>query len=319
MKNLLATVAFGAVLSSLAIDDGMEKMQFKFASVAEGQKVLSKRDDFVERLSAFDRAGRLKTDQRVSEEQFLEFVTNNVVAFTPQELSLVGGALKDLKPKLARFSLSWPQSILLIKTTGKEEGDAAYTRGTAIIIPQSKLSDDAKAIESLLCHEMFHVLSRNDATLKEKLYATIGFQKCNEVEFPTHLVRITNPDAPKNDHWIKVKSAGKDVMVVPILFANPSQYDTRNGGEFFRYLKFKLLVVTPAGANKVEYDTKNATLLDVNGVDGFFQQVGQNTGYIIHPEEILADNFVLVANATKEVPSPDVLVKLAEALASTQR
>ena len=28
---------------------------------------------------------------------------------------------------------------------------------------------------------------------------------------------------------------------------------------------------------------------------GFFEQVGRNTGYIIHPDEILAENFVKLA------------------------
>ena len=36
-----------------------------FATVEEGKRVLTSRDDYVERMSAFDRAARLKTDRVV--------------------------------------------------------------------------------------------------------------------------------------------------------------------------------------------------------------------------------------------------------------
>ena len=44
------------------------------------------------------------------------------------------------------------------------------------------------------------------------------------------------------------------------------------------------------------------------------EQVGKNTDYIIHPEEILAENFaLLVLNETK-VASPEILQKMREVL-----
>ena len=50
-------------------------------------------------------------------------------------------------------------------------------------------------------------------------------------------------------------------------------------------------------------------LLEVEEIDGFFEQIGKNSNYIIHPEEILADNFSLLVMGQK-VPSPWVLDKL---------
>ena len=47
---------------------------FSFATVEQGKELLTKRDAFVERLSAFDRAARIKTDKAVSEEEFLQHV-----------------------------------------------------------------------------------------------------------------------------------------------------------------------------------------------------------------------------------------------------
>jgi hypothetical protein len=43
--------------------------------------------------------------------------------------------------------------------------------------------------------------------------------------------------------------------------------------------------------------------------------VGRNTDYIIHPEEILAENFALLVLGAGNVPSPEVLTRMREALA----
>ena len=50
-------------------------------------------------------------------------------------------------------------------------------------------------------------------------------------------------------------------------------------------------------------------------VSGFTEQVGRNTDYIIHPEEILADNFALLVLNEHDVASPEILQKMREALA----
>ncbi|HSH95105.1 MAG TPA: hypothetical protein VK968_13220, partial [Roseimicrobium sp.] len=45
-----------------------------FATVEEARTVLTNRDDYVERLSPFDRAAKLKTDRDVSEAEYLAAV-----------------------------------------------------------------------------------------------------------------------------------------------------------------------------------------------------------------------------------------------------
>ena len=312
MKILFIAGSFALLFASYAADVTFGKStQFQFATVDEGRHVLTNRDDFVSRLSAFDRSARLKTSATVGEEQFLAFVATNVLAFDDAEALVVKQSLERLKPKIEPFKLPWPESILLIKTTGKEEGDAAYTRANAIILPRSKLRPNSgESIEDLICHELFHVLSRNQPALKEKLYSAIGFHKCDELPFPPPLVRITNPDAPKNDHWISVKKDGPALSAIPILFAEPSKYDTRRGGEFFQYLRFKLLVVQTNPVTAVKFDEGTPLLLEPREAQGFFEQVGQNTQYIIHPEEILADNFKLLVTGRTNVKSPQILSKM---------
>jgi hypothetical protein len=51
-------------------------------------------------------------------------------------------------------------------------------------------------------------------------------------------------------------------------------------------------------------------LVAAQEVSGFVEQVGQNTDYVIHPEEILADNFALLVIGQQNVPSPEILHKM---------
>ena len=290
-----------------------------FATVSEGRNILTTRDDFIERLSPFDRAARMKTDREVSEKEFLEFVGQSVLAWTESEQKKLAAALEATQPALKALSLPFPKKIYMIKTSGKEEGGAAYTRANAIVFPVNMLAGNTRAMQKLICHELFHILSRANPELKERLYRVIGFEKCAEIEFPAKLKsrKLTNPDAPKNDHCIRLQVDGKAAWVVPILFSRTEKYDPGRGGEFFEYLEFRMLVVernSESGAVKPVYDGAEPRLADMQRVSGLFEQIGRNTGYIIHPEEILADNFALMVFEERSMPSPEMLSKVKDAL-----
>jgi hypothetical protein len=290
-----------------------------FATIDEGRQILATRDDFVQRMSAFDRAARMKTARQVPEEEFLKHVRQNVLAWSSAEEQVVESAFKGIRSSLETMRLAFPDKIYLVKTTGNEEGGAAYTRGSAIVLPKGELAGSMRAIRRLVCHELFHVLSRANPELREQLYEAIGFVKCNEIEFPARLAprKITNPDAPRNDHYIRVQLGGQECLAVPILLANTERYDATRGGEFFDYLQFQLLLVERGkdpGSVKLRYDGDEPRLVDLRRVAGFFEQVGRNTGYIIHPEEVLADNFALLLMDTHDVPSPAILKKIKDIL-----
>jgi hypothetical protein len=291
------------------------QLQFSFASVEQGREILKNRDEFVRSLSPFDRAARLKSAVPVSESAYLDFTAGNVLAWTPEEQAMLSAALRALQPKLEQLALPQKQSVLIVKTSGKEEGGAAYTRGNAIMLNAHHLEPGKTAeLQSLLSHELWHVLSRNHPAWKEKLYAAIGFQPCGTLLFPPGLQaqKLTNPDAPSNDHCIQVKSKGEASWAIPVLYASTPSYDTAKGGEFFDYLVFKLLLVqkpdTAAGSPR--YDTAHPQLVEVKDVQGYFEQVGRNTGYIIHPEEIIADNVALLLSGDGKVASPELLARL---------
>jgi len=313
-----------AVATLAAQAQPLKRPVIAFATIEQGRKLLSQKDDFVTRLSPFDRAARMKTDRNVSQRDYLRFVRGNVLAWTPAEEVAVESAWAGLEPKLTEMLLPFPEKIYFVKTTGAEEGDQEYTRANALIFPESALAAaKLPSLKATIAHELFHVLSRNAPELRDELYAVIGFRPCGEVPFPPALVsrRITDPDAPRNDHCILVQTDTGPAWTVPILFSKAVHYDVAKGGQFFQYAQLKLLVVQRAGDSPsatAHYDPANVRLLDVDQVHGFYEQVGRNTNYTIHPEEILADNFRLLLLGEADVRSPEVLQNLATALKHSQ-
>jgi hypothetical protein len=288
-----------------------------FATMEQGREILTNRDEFVVRLSPFDRAARLKTAESVSEERYLKFVGENVLAWTSAETQKVVAAFQALEPELRALSVPLPKPVIMIKTTGKEEGGADYTRGHAIILPAPHLSGSVTALRGTLAHELFHVISRANPEMREKLYGAIGFVRCEEVTLPPELERrrLTNPDAPRNDHCVKVQAGGGPLWAVPILYSRSEHYDPKKGGEFFEYLEFRLLLAereTNSPALKPIYAGEEVKLARPETVSGFYEQIGRNTAYVWHPEEILADNFALLLRRRDGVPSPEILEKMRE-------
>ncbi len=285
-----------------------------FATVAQAHEILTRRDDFVRALSPFDRAVRMKSGEAVSEADFLAFVGEHNLEWTGAEKEQVAAALEPLQEKFKSLALPFPQTVLLIKTTGMEDSNSPYTRSHAIILPQATIAKPVDALRKTLVHELFHILSRANPELRDRLYATIGFIKCDEAEFPAELkpVKLTNPDAPANTHCILLKHAGQDVWAVPILYSHTNRYDTTTSRSLFSYLQLRLLVTDRDRANpdaKPSFTNKNTRLLRVEETTGFFEQIGQNTKYIIHPEEIVADNFGLLISGGKAA-SPEVLKRI---------
>jgi predicted P-loop ATPase/GTPase len=63
---------------------------------------------------------------------------------------------------------------------------------------------------------------------------------------------------------------------------------------YFDYLQFDLYHVID-GVTRSDKDGK--TLMDLMYTPSFFYQIKDNTQYIIHPDEIMADNFMLALQA----------------------
>jgi len=285
--------------------------EIELASIERGRDVLGTRDDFVARLSPFDRASRLKSAGAVSEAEYLAFTTAAAREWSNDERARLASAFAAIQPKLAELLPELDKPILLIKTSGEEEGGAGYTRGNAVMLPQALA--DAKDLQRLLAHEIFHVVSRNKPELKRALYATIGFEPCGEVALPAALAarKMTNPDAPVNEHCIQVQVDGSTVWGMPILLSREERFDPAAGVPFFGYLTLSMLLVERDGASSRPVLRDGApVLVPFKRVGGLQEKIGRNTGYVIHAEEILASNFELLVLGAPDAPSPELLERI---------
>lgn len=311
---LATSITHGAI----QLDDNTN---IEFASVEKGRRILATSDRYIERMSPFDRASRMRTDRDVSKDEFLRFVGKSVLPWETFERRNVESAIRLIQPRLAKLSVNFPKTLYMVKTTGDEEGGAAYTRGNAIVIPVPLISPSHTELARIISHELFHIVSTHNDELRERLYRLIGFEKCNEVELPPALAarKISNPDAPRNDHRIRVRLGRDLVWAIPIIFSN-DRYDASRGGSFFDYLQFRLLLVEGTGSRvRPVYDGTGPRLVEVDQVTEFFDQVGRNTEYVVHPEEILADNFALLVLGKRDLPTPAIPNRMWELLTKANR
>ena len=287
----------------------------RFADVREAKEALTKRDDFIAALSPFDRQVRLKSVGDVSEQELLAYIPLHVLPWTPADQALLTPLIESMAGKLKHWKLNLPPVIWLVKTDGQEDSRAAYCRGPAIVLPANMLAN--KRLDTILPHELFHVLSNQNPELRQTLYNSIGFRKCNEVPLPGSLAarKITNPDAPLNNQYITVVQNGRRMELMPVLFSKAPKYDAARGGTLFAYLEFKLMALeNDNGVRGAALVDGKPVLIEPSSVPGFAEQVGANTDYIIHPEEILADNFVFLLNGRVDLPSQRVVQEMGRIL-----
>lgn len=280
-----------------------------FASREQAIAILAAGDAYTSRMSQFDRMLRLKSTAPVTQAQFLERVAANALDWSGPERERIAPLLQRLANALAGYLLPLPPEVLLIKTTGNVEIGDGYTRANAIVLPQTSLVVDDATLYFLLAHELFHVMTRHDPSFRALAYAQIGFRIGPEVQLPEAIapLQITNPDAPRNDSFIDVRKGGRTITVVPVLLSRSAVFDPEIGYTLDKYWSLRLMAITrPSSAARPTAQFHNGTptaqlrngapvLLRLNQVDGFIEQIGTNTRYIIHPEEVLAENFALLA------------------------
>ena len=282
-----------------------------FTTVAEAKALLANQDIYIKGLSPFERAAKIRQAGPVSTDQYINFIKDQAIEWTDEDKAKLREVIAEAKPKLTRFAKHLPERIDLIKTTGNDEGGAPYTRGTSIILPKRRTGQSAKGLERLFYHELFHIISRGNPTLRDELYKVIGYKKCGVVSLPGEMMprRISNPDAPVVEHCIRVSKDGEPLWCAPVLFSRTAKYDPETDGTFFRYLEFRLMVIDRKTAKATLKDGK-PLLLKPDAVNGFYEQIGRNTGYIIHPEETLANNFVHLMLKRQKLANPEIPEKI---------
>src|SRR5262249_30051353 len=143
-------------------------------------RLLTRRDGFVAAMSPFDRSARLQVAREVGEPEYLAFVAKQTRDWSPEERARLRGILEEFRTTSAPWNLAFPPVVSFVKTTGLEEGRAAYCRGASVVLPENVLAGDPGALRTVVFHELFHVYSSHHPEMRKTLYAIVGFEPCPE-------------------------------------------------------------------------------------------------------------------------------------------
>ena len=296
------------------------------AGLDMAQQRIASADTYIESQSPFDRHARIGIPQgaaTVDQALFLSYLGTQVLPWSDDEAEQLAKIVSGLRVIFNSMSLRLPERIYLVKSTGREEGAAAYTRHLdTIVLPANMVASlyasppggdplhpgqSTEYLAGVVTHELFHLLSKNNPAWRAQLYGCVGYRMLdNGVTLPDMKVsnglslralKITNPDAPLLNVAIDLIPPGgtESCLMVPALLSS-SPY---SGGEFFDTLNWVFLAVEQeAGEWKVRRhddmpafkpsDPKDPMLMQ------YLSKIGRNfTGELFHPDEILAQNFVI--------------------------
>lgn len=236
------------------------------------------------------------------------FLKTEVLDFTPEDISFITEVFEDMFKYTNQLSKDiFPNEIKLIKTHANHYGSSAYyTRENCIVIPKFVLDVKNKnAFMGTMYHELFHIYSRYNAEKRHQLYELIGFKKIGDINQLTMVDSLQqrillNPDGINYAYAIELNTdEGKSFQAIPIIIANQFGY-TGSRPSFFNYLQFMLFETKEKnGSIQVLSNSNGDSYLDLRDLPDFHKQIKDNTQYIIHPDEILADNFMFLMTSLK--------------------
>lgn len=291
---------------------------FALATLTTGRELIARRDAFVGSMSKLDRQLRTAKKGEISDEELLAHFAAQVRPFRPEHVERIKAAAHAISEGLARehVSLDLKSDVPIVLTTGREEaGDrvgVAYTREGVIYLNERALDE---VPTYLLSHELFHVYSYHHPEARERLYEAIGFKRLPaRITWPESVEarRVTNPDSPFAEHAIKVRYQGRDVLAAYVCLVDAP------GGEaadLFDQVATYYALLEPEGARETA-PADDVELANYQLFEGFFEQVGRNTGYLAGPEEILADNFELLLEHPERARTPELLARFREVMAA---
>lgn len=298
------------------------------------RSLLTTQDAFVEAQSRFDRQARVKVRFDVAPvtlPMYLDYVSSQVLPWSPAEIGDLQVIIAALTHKLAPLNLLLPPLVHLVKTTGLEERYTAYTRRNDVIVLPEILVAGGPGLERIITRQLFHILSRHHPVVRARLYGIVNYRVMANPVTPPAVpwgptgallsdLRITTPETPALDVFINMlvpatpggeEGSSLTRSLVPVLIAT-GPYEGGNLADYAQWL-FMAVQQDETGQLAPLLGAKGLPLMYESGplLAQYLALVGRNfTSQIAYPDEILAQNFVLVV----EQPSLDLLEKIGTAL-----
>ncbi len=246
--------------------------------------------------------------------EYLDYLQEDVGSFTESEKKLMMAMEDTINVLLKDVKKEWIfPDIYLVKLNTKCYGNGVYyTRDNGIYIPYDQLVDArVDDLITVFLHEIFHIMSRYSESFRKEAYSLIGFQPVDgKLNFPKSLDdRIfLNPDGVDMAYAITLETddpSNEPIQAIPVIHSNSPNY-MESKPSFFGYIQFDLFRITPNQGGFEVHIGEDAGGMKSPDIDNlyypsFFEQIYDNTQYIIHPDEIMADNFMFAIFAKNNI------------------
>lgn len=272
--------------------------------------LIDKTDHFFEKITVTDMTIQMQKvyPEKVSRptvlKDYKKFIQKDVESFNALDITFIKKVFDEIFKISQQLNTNiFPKEIQLIKLKGKHYGPSVYyTRENVILIPEDVLQKpNYQSFLEVMFHELFHVYSRLHPEKRAELYKLIGFEDIGDTRnlvMKSDLAErvLLNPDGVNYGQKIELKTADSTLSAIPIIVSTEKRFIPSKPG-FFNYLNFQLYEIKKLKNGKHEVISKEegASTLNLAELPSFFEQIKDNTQYIIHPDEILADNFVILA------------------------
>lgn len=322
MRNAICTTScllFLALIPIMAQNQVSDTIKYRLASVDEAKQLTVAEDIYVNNWSPFDISSRLQNINGKKEE-LIKRATEEVREWTKEEELQITKMMVSMNDTIRKYGykIPFPEEIILVKTTMQSEGGAGgFTRSNWIALSDRFCTDLVETFRPiLLLHETFHILSRYNPEFRKQMYEVIGFTiSPEELEYPKDILnqRISNPDVERYDSYATFTIDGKKQKCAMILYsARPY-----SSGMFFEYMKTGFVPLDDE--LKAIQDADTTIVYPLEKISDFYDVVGKNTRYIIHPEEIMADNFVIGFFNQQSIPTPELKEKVRKVLTQSSK
>lgn len=252
--------------------------------------------------------------------RYKAWLPSEAASFSSQELLLVSAALRRAhRMMMEQLPGLFPASCRLARIRGLAYGpDAYFTRGDVIFIAPGILStNDPEQLADILVHEVWHLVSRasldksgrlgvdtsfpQSVSLRDKTYEAVGFSRLQGRLTMADAERaslVLNPDATFNDWAIRLKATGDTAAryYLPLLTLAQTTPDNRQERSIANAVR---IAYCPLSPTKEGWQATLAQARDLSSDPEFLFRTGGNTPYIIHPEEIVAENMLLLARGAQ--------------------
>lgn len=311
---VMVIVVMAGCICSCANKNG-NHIPHRYASAEEGRELmLSNDENYYDHFSQNDLDFKMQKSGATMDE-YKAFAAEQVQEFNFFEKAFIDRRIRNIEKILDKNGYKLPEieEIVFIKTTMEEElGASGYTHGTQIYLNATVISayslmeilpETAQLADELLCHEIFHCLTRNNPEFREDMYSLINFTVVDsDFEIPDSVFEyhITNPDVEHHNSYATFIIDGKEVdcftdMITTVHFDEAQS-------SFFSCDETALI---PIDGTDIYYTPAQASNFD--------EIFGKNTGYVSDPEECLADNFAyaivygIEGRDNQGYPNPEII------------